>query len=333
MIFRKLFSSTLLFSFVHPYKSWIVPSVSIKNFHTSVLRLKKVHDQTSNRKPIFSMMASKHGGPDFGRSGRGMVPLYSPRTENQKQYVQMLESKQNQIIFVLGPAGTGKTLFACLAAIRELRSGNIEKIVLTRPAVTVEEDLGFLPGNIRSKMDPWTRPIFDVFLEHYHQREIDSMIQAGVIEISPLAFMRGRTFKRCFILADEMQNSSPNQMVMLTTRIGEGSQMIINGDLRQSDLGRQNGLEMFLQKITQYSQTGKNHTGIAVCSMKNIDIERSPVVSMVLNILGPMSNSFKEKQEKYAELRSTILDEYHSKNTNLSNDSALIPISQYKEIL
>ena len=336
MIFRKFFSSTLLFSFVHPYKSWIVPSVSMKNFHTSLLRLKKVHDQTSNRKPIFSMMASKHGGnggADFGRSGRGMVPLYSPRTENQKQYVQMLESKQNQIIFVLGPAGTGKTLFACLAAIRELRAGNIEKIVLTRPAVTVEEDLGFLPGNIRSKMDPWTRPIFDVFLEHYHQREIDSMIQAGVIEISPLAFMRGRTFKRCFILADEMQNSSPNQMVMLTTRIGEGSQMIINGDLRQSDLGRQNGLEMFLQKITQYSQTGKNHTGIAVCSMKNIDIERSPVVSMVLNILGPISSSFKEKNGENLSTSKKCSCDCPPKNINTSNDAALIPISQYKEIL
>lgn len=332
MIFRKFFSSTLLFSFVHPYKSWIVPSVSMKNFHTSVLRLKKIHDP-SNSKPIFSMMASKHGGADFGRSGRGMVPLYSPRTENQKQYVQLLESKQNQIIFVLGPAGTGKTLFACLAAIRELRAGNIEKIVLTRPAVTVEEDLGFLPGNIRSKMDPWTRPIFDVFLEHYHQREIDSMIQAGVIEISPLAFMRGRTFKRCFILADEMQNSSPNQMIMLTTRIGEGSQMIINGDLRQSDLGRQNGLEMFLQKITQYSQTGKNHTGIAVCSMKNIDIERSPVVSMVLNVLGPISSSFKEKNGENSSTAKKCSCDCPPKNINTSNDAALIPISQYKEIL
>jgi phosphate starvation-inducible PhoH-like protein len=341
MIFPKLFSSALLFTLVRPYKLSVSGSFLSTKCPVSTLRLKRPLGFSNlysdvkmkhGRKSVFDMMGGKHGGGD-GRTGRGMVPLYSPRTENQKQYVQMLESKENKIVLVLGPAGTGKTLFACLAAIRELRAGNIEKIVLTRPAVTVEEDLGFLPGNIKSKMDPWTRPIFDVFLEHYHQREIDSMIQAGIIEISPLAFMRGRTFKRCFILADEMQNSSPNQMIMVTTRIGEGSQMVINGDLRQSDLGRQNGLEMFVQKIKQYSQMGKNHTGIAVCSMKYEDIERSPVVSMVLDILGPMS-SVGTNNTREAKVGSGGIPERRpwTNREDGSNDAALIPLSQYKNI-
>jgi phosphate starvation-inducible PhoH-like protein len=216
---------------------------------------------------------------------------------------------------------------------------------MKRPVVTVEEELGFLPGNIKNKMDPWTRPIFDIFLEYYHQREIDAMIQSGVIEISPLAFMRGRTFKRCFILADEMQNSSPNQMVMLTTRIGYGSKMVVNGDLRQSDLTRQNGLEMFLQKIRHFSEIGKNHTGIAVCSMKYTDVERSPVVSMVLEILDQSNISKPSKicnveEKKEQEKENEILKPIYDSNTNSTNivdgsngftDAALIPLNYYKK--
>ena len=174
------------------------------------------------------------------------ISSYVPKTENQKQYVSLLDNAENKVVVVLGPAGTGKTLFACLNAIKDLKAGVINRIVITRPVVPVEEeDIGFLPGNLRNKMDPWIRPIFDIFLEFYSQRDIDTMVKTGVIEIAPLAFMRGRTFKRCFILADEMQNSSPSQMLMLMTRIGEGSRMVVGGDLHQSDrklLGSGSGL-------------------------------------------------------------------------------------------
>ena len=187
--------------------------------------------------------------PKKGGEGRGMVPKYTPKSENQKAFVRALENVDTPLVFVLGPAGTGKTLFACLTAIQGLRSGEFDRIVITRPLVTVEEELGFLPGNIKSKMDPWTRPIFDIFLEYYSQKDIDAMLNSGMIEIAPLAFMRGRTFKRCFILADEMQNSSPAQMLMAATRIGYGSKMVVNGDLNQSDRGVDNGLAVMVGKV------------------------------------------------------------------------------------
>jgi phosphate starvation-inducible PhoH-like protein len=153
-----------------------------------------------------------------------------------------LNNKKNDLIVAVGPAGSGKTMFACLKAMESLRKNDVNKIILTRPVVPVEEDIGFLPGNIVKKMDPWTRPIFDLFLEYYSQNEITQMINNGIIEISPLAYMRGRTFKNAFIIADEMQNSSPNQMMMLTTRIGTNSRMVITGDLDQSDKFENNGL-------------------------------------------------------------------------------------------
>lgn len=231
-------------------------------------------------------MKKSKGGSDSGYDitsieMRGISPLYSPRSANQKKYVDTLNNQNTTLVFGIGPAGTGKTLFACSAAIRDLKHGKIQKIVLTRPVVPVEEELGFLPGNIKHKMDPWTRPIFDIFLEYYSQKDIDAMVHGGVIEISPLGFMRGRTFKKCFIIADEMQNSSPNQMLMLTTRIGLGSKMVITGDLNQSDRVNDNGLKIFMDKIRKYNG---DKNGIEICELENDDIERSAVVSQILNI-------------------------------------------------
>jgi phosphate starvation-inducible PhoH-like protein len=220
-----------------------------------------------------------------GEGGKGhKKPLYLPKSENQQKYVDALNRRSISLIFSVGPAGTGKTLFACMYAIQELKKKNIDKIVLTRPVVTVDEDIGFLPGDINNKMDPWTRPIFDIFLEVFPQRELDMMVQNGVIEICPLAFMRGRTFKRAFILSDEMQNSSPNQMMMIATRIGEGSKMVITGDLNQSDRAGENGLKHFLGKIGDFERRGGDLDGLAVCFLENRDVERSPIVAKVLSI-------------------------------------------------
>ena len=138
------------------------------------------------------------------------------------------------------------------------RQGNVNKIILTRPIVPVEEEeLGFLPGNLVKKMDPWTRPIFDIFSEFYQQHEIENMIHCGILEISPLAYMRGRTFKRAFVIADEMQNSTPNQMLMLTTRIGDLSKLVITGDLNQSDRNMNNGLLDIINKLKIYQENHK----------------------------------------------------------------------------
>jgi phosphate starvation-inducible PhoH-like protein len=230
-------------------------------------------------------LQAKKVGSEKGQKQKSLAPHYSPKTTNQKAYWKYLNDPNVSIVLGTGPAGTGKTLFACNTAIQLLKRGDIQKIVLTRPVVAVEEDLGFLPGNLVMKMDPWTRPIFDILLEFYSQKDVDAMVQSGVIEISPLAYMRGRTFKRAFIIADEMQNSSPNQMMMLTTRIGEGSKMVITGDLKQSDRSADNGLLDLMQKLRGFRLSKPEEAGelrIRAVEMSMEDVERSAVVKQVL---------------------------------------------------
>ena len=219
------------------------------------------------------------------REGSKSLSLfYKPKTPNQKQYDSYLKDSTVKIIFAIGPAGSGKTLLACNHAIQELKSGNINKIIITRPVVPVEEDIGFLPGNINKKMDPWTRPIMDIFLEFYSQKEIDLMMLNSIIEISPLAYMRGRTFKNAFVIADEMQNSSPNQMLMFTTRFGENSKMIITGDLKQTDKGILSGLYDFLEKFRMFQKNEDKVKEIKIVEMNKNDIKRDPIVSTILDI-------------------------------------------------
>ena len=206
--------------------------------------------------------------------------LYNPKTMNQEKYVNYLNDDGNKIIISTGPAGTGKTLLACQKAIMQMKREEIDKIIITRPIVTVEEDIGFLPGNIIKKMDPWTKPIFDIFLEYYSKSEVDMLLNNGKIEICPLVFMRGRTFKNSFIIADEMQNSSPNQMKMLVTRIGFNSRMVITGDLNQIDIKKENGLYDFVNKVEKYNNTEL----IKIMSFDSNDIERSEIVKQVIEI-------------------------------------------------
>jgi len=205
-----------------------------------------------------------------------------PRNLSQEDYVEMLDDYSKNIIFAMGPAGTGKTLLAVLAAIRALKAGEIDKIVVTRPAVSVDEQHGFLPGTLVEKMAPWTRPIFDVFEEYWSPAQIESMIADNVIEIAPLAYMRGRTFKNSWILADEMQNATPSQMKMLLTRIGENSRIVVTGDLAQHDRGfEQNGLKNFISLLA-----AKRSKLIDYVEFTRDDVERHPAVSAVLDIYG-----------------------------------------------
>jgi phosphate starvation-inducible PhoH-like protein len=231
---------------------------------------------------------------DSKKSGKSLSALYKPRTENQASYVKHLTDVATPIVVGVGPAGSGKTLFACCQAVSALNAGFIQKIILTRPVVPVEEDMGFLPGDLKQKMDPWTRPIFDILLEFYAQKDIDTMLHNGVLEISPLAYMRGRTFKNAFIIADEMQNSSPNQMLMLTTRIGDKSKLVITGDLQQCDRGVANGLADFITKVRAYEIRDaidrkllgkkKEGSGIRIVEMNSLDIQRSPIVTKLIDI-------------------------------------------------
>lgn len=204
-----------------------------------------------------------------------------PRNRNQESYVLKLLDETKDIVFGIGPAGTGKTLLAVQVAVKLFKEGAVDKIIVTRPAVSVDEDLGFLPGTLEQKMAPWTRPIFDVLREYFSAREIEGMIAEGIIEIAPLAYMRGRTFKKSFILADEMQNATPNQMKMLLTRLGEGSMMAVTGDLAQADRIKDNGLINFVNLLRQ-SQS----THIDIVNFGQQDIERHEAVKEVLRVYG-----------------------------------------------
>ena len=204
-----------------------------------------------------------------------------PRNKHQETYMLKLLDDRKDVVFGIGPAGTGKTLIAVQVAVKMFKEGYVDKIIVTRPAVSADEDLGFLPGTLEQKMAPWTRPIFDVLREYFDARQIEGMIEEGIIEIAPLAFMRGRTFKNAFILADEMQNATPNQMKMLLTRLGEGSRMAVTGDLAQADRLKENGLLEFINLL----EAGQaKHLDIV--RFEQGDIERHDAVKEVLQIYG-----------------------------------------------
>jgi phosphate starvation-inducible PhoH-like protein len=202
-----------------------------------------------------------------------------PRNVRQEDYLELLDDSQKAIVLATGPAGTGKTMLAVQKGIQKFDAGEIDRIVVTRPAVSVDEQHGFLPGDINKKMEPWTRPIFDFLEEHYSPKHVLLMLENKEIEISPLAYMRGRTFKRCWIVADEMQNATAEQMKMLLTRIGEGSKIVVTGDLNQHDRGYQNnGLKDFTEKLSP------DQKYIGTVHFKKQDIERHPAVAEILTI-------------------------------------------------
>lgn len=204
----------------------IDPTISTQTTQTKKERKQKRASKKSQEyAPTISLISPDHS-----------PRKYIPKSHNQQLYAKYLIDPAVKIVVATGAAGTGKTLFACQEAIYQLKQSNIQKIILTRPLVSVDEEtLGYLPGTLENKMDPWTRPIFDIFHEYFSKQEVEKMMYNNIIEISPLAYMRGRTFKYSWIIADEMQNSSPNQMLMMTTRLGIGSKLIITGDLQQSD--------------------------------------------------------------------------------------------------
>ena len=267
------------------------------------------------------------------RKTQGNANLYIPRTEKQKDYVKYLDDNNSKVIVSLGPAGTGKTLFACQKAINQLKTEEINKIIITRPVVTVEEEIGFLPGNIIKKMDPWTKPLFDIFLEYFSKTELDIMLMNNKIEICPLAFMRGRTFKNAFIIADEMQNSSPNQMKMLTTRLGDNSRLVITGDLKQSDIKTDNGLNDFILRLNKYQYENNSTTLIKLVEFNNIDIERSEIVKKIIEIYDFKQKYIFEKKNPQEILKENNIEIISSnnkttveiKNKIFNSDAALIP--------
>lgn len=278
---------------------------------------------------------SLFGKKRISEGAEGVVvgrPKLEPKTHNQQLYLNHLNNPNISVVLALGPAGTGKTLFACDYAIKSLMSGSHDKIIITRPVISVDEELGFLPGDLNKKMDPFTRPLFDIFLQYISQKKIDEYLYLGKIEISPLAFMRGRTFKNSFIIADEMQNSSPNQMLMLSTRLGDNSKMVITGDLHQSDRHQNNGLSDILKKINYYQGCneggGEFSRSIKTMVFEKTDVQRSPIVSDILNIY-----HFFDNNSTAAAAATPTTTPAAATPFMKNNDCAMIPASEQKYAL
>ena len=206
-----------------------------------------------------------------------------PKSLGQKKYFEALNNFE--LVFGLGPAGTGKSYLAVAKGIHMLKKGRVEKIILTRPAVEAGERLGFLPGDMKEKIDPYLRPIYDALYEMMPADRVEKKIQSGEIEIAPLAFMRGRTFTNSFVIVDEAQNTTSIQMKMVLTRIGEGSRMVINGDLSQIDLptGQISGLNESKKILSKISD-------IKIISLNANDVIRHPIVAKIIKAYDKLAN-------------------------------------------
>lgn len=208
------------------------------------------------------------------------APELRPKNLNQDELIGLLNDDSVNIVFAIGPAGTGKTLLSTVAGIQGMKSGKYRKCVVSRPAVSVEEDHGALPGTLTEKMAPWTRPVLDIFREYYSPMQLEWMLESETLELSPLGYMRGRTFKDSFILLDEAQNTTPDQMKMALTRIGKGSKMVVTGDLDQFDRGYgENGLRDIVYRL---GYTGSDR--IKIVEFTKHDIERHVAVQEVLDM-------------------------------------------------
>lgn len=198
-----------------------------------------------------------------------------PKTLGQKQYVDAIRDKM--IVFGVGPAGTGKTYLAMAMAITAFRNDEVSRIILTRPAIEAGEKLGFLPGDLQSKVDPYLRPLYDALYQIMGAESFQKNMEKGLIEVAPLAYMRGRTLDNAYIILDEAQNTTPAQMKMFLTRIGFGSKVVVTGDASQKDLpsGAKSGLDVAMQVL-------KKVEGIAFCELTSKDVVRHPLVQKIV---------------------------------------------------
>ena len=232
----------------------------------------------------------KLSGSTVGVTHRGK-PIKC-KTVGQKRYADAI--KKDTVVFGVGPAGTGKTYLAVCLAVQAFKSKQIEKIILTRPAVEAGEKLGFLPGDLQTKVDPYLRPLYDALQEMLGLETYTKLMERGSIEIAPLAYMRGRTLSNAFVILDEAQNTTREQMKMFLTRMGDGSKMVITGDLTQVDLpeGKKSGLAHAVRVL-------KDIEGIAVCHLTDKDVVRHPLVMKIVRAYEQdVKRSESEKGEK-----------------------------------
>lgn len=216
-------------------------------------------------------------------SGRAL----KPKTLGQKYYIDSI--RNNTVVFGVGPAGTGKTYLAMAMAITAFKNGDVNRIILTRPAIEAGENLGFLPGDLQDKVDPYLRPLYDALYEIMGADNYIKNMEKGAIEVAPLAYMRGRTLDNSFIVLDEAQNTTPEQMKMFLTRLGYGSKAVITGDVTQIDLpkGKKSGLIEAVKILD-------NIEGVKICTLTNKDVVRHPLVQKIISAY----EAFEKKNKK-----------------------------------
>ena len=220
-----------------------------------------------------------------------------PKTLGQKQYADAI--RKNMIVFGMGPAGTGKTYLAMAMAITAFKNNEVERIILTRPAIEAGEKLGFLPGDLQSKVDPYLRPLYDALYQIMGAESFVKNMEKGLIEVAPLAYMRGRTLDNAFIILDEAQNTTPAQMKMFLTRIGFGSKVVITGDASQKDLaaGVQSGLDVAVKVLSKIDD-------ISFCQLTSKDVVRHPLVQKIVKAYETYENREKAREKYHTDKRS-----------------------------
>jgi phosphate starvation-inducible PhoH-like protein len=267
----------------------------LRLFDDMIMRI-KMSQELSERYLLYAIDMVKeegHGPAEIlGEKTNGpAAALIKPKTVGQKNYLEAIEN--NDIVFSIGPAGTGKTYLAVAQAVAELKAKRKNRIILVRPAVEAGESLGFLPGDIKAKVDPYLRPVYDALHELMPAEKIAKMIELGIIEICPLAFMRGRTLNNSFVILDEAQNTTIAQMKMFLTRLGEGSKAVITGDVTQIDLAK--NVASGLVKIQQILAGLK---GIVFIYLTTRDVVRHRLVQDIIDAYTRYENRVKGKRDK-----------------------------------
>ena len=250
-----------------------------------MVEARKVPTQDDVRR-IAEVLRNSDYSPDFLREDtlltyRGRA--IRPKTSGQKRYCDAI--RNSTVTFAIGPAGTGKTYLAMAMAIQAFKNNEVTKIILTRPAIEAGENLGFLPGDLQSKIDPYLRPLYDALYQIMGAESFQRNMEKGLIEVAPLAYMRGRTLDNAFIILDEAQNTTPAQMKMFLTRIGFGSKVVVTGDATQKDLapGAKSGLDVALRVL-------KNIDDIGICNLTSKDVVRHPLVQKIVQAYDDYEN-------------------------------------------
>lgn len=269
----------------------------------SLLTVVESGEQIDRSSLIYCISLAREGdGEQFGAALKDVVAVTSRgkpvkcKTVGQQQYVAAMREKT--VTFGTGPAGTGKTYLAVACAVAAYKSKLVEKIILTRPAVEAGEKLGFLPGDLQTKVDPYLRPLYDALQEMFGLETYAKLMEKGVIEVAPLAYMRGRTLSSAYVILDEAQNATREQMKMFLTRLGEGSKMVVTGDLTQTDLpdGKQSGLSHAVNVL-------KGVEDIAIVRLTERDVVRHPLVTAIVRAYERDEKSREEQRKRKVEKR------------------------------